>query len=175
MSAPLLMRRLAILIVPVTGALACETATNLDVAYAAPDAAPDASTADAADAGQAAADATPGEVTTVEGCPCDQAQGLGCCVTASNAFCTNDHDTCTAAKGEYLRCSRRDPTFESECCWAGTGTGATTRFAAACDGGPTACLADADCTGTGQPCMTATCAGFTFGQCAASAPACPSP
>lgn len=153
------------------GALACESATNLDVSYALPDAATDASP----EAGDADPDAGSGEITVVEGCPCDPTQGLGCCVTAANAFCTDDHDTCTAAKGEFLRCARRDHVFESECCWAGSGAGATTRFAATCDGGPTACLTNADCTGTGQPCMTTTCAGFTFGQCATTAPACPQP
>lgn len=165
--------RLAILAVPLLAALACESATNLDVAYSAADG---GSAVDAGDGGDAAPDG--GELPTiseVEGCPCDPASGLGCCVTGSGAFCTNNADECSSAKGEWLRCAHRDPTFESECCWSGSGAGATTRFASACDGGPAACLTDNDCAGTGQPCKTVTCAGFRFGQCAANPPSCPSP
>ena len=149
---------------------ACESATNLDVSYATADASSDASSnADGEPDGEAGVL----EPSVLEGCPCDPSSGLGCCVTTTGAFCTNDHDTCTGEKGEFLRCARRDPTFESECCWLGSGVGATTRFAAACDGGPTACLTDSDCIGTGQTCKTSTCAGFTFGQCGATAPPCP--
>lgn len=160
-----------LLAVPMLAALACESATNLDVAYAPPDAgSTDASAGDVD--GSAKNDAEP---AFVEGCPCDPTLGLGCCVTGSGAFCTNDLGECSSAKGEWLRCARRDPTFESECCWSGSGAGAVTRFASACKDGPSACLTDADCAGTGQPCKTVTCSGFTFGQCAANAPACPSP
>ena len=163
--------RWLLLLSPLALVLACESATNLDVSYATPDGGnADAAGSDAdPDAGEADS-ATP---VLLEGCPCDQSAGFGCCVTPTGAFCTNDHDTCTGEKGEFLRCSRRDPSFESECCWLGSGAGATTRFAAACDGGPTACLGDTDCIGTGQTCKTSTCAGFTFGQCASAAPACP--
>jgi hypothetical protein len=151
---------------------ACESATNLDVSYAA-DGGSDAGPDVAVDP-DAEADAGPVEPTVLEGCPCDQASGLGCCVTPTGAFCTNDHTTCTSAKGEWLRCARREPAFESECCWQGSGVGAMTRFAAVCDG-PTACLTDADCTGTGASCKTTTCSGFTFGQCGTTAPSCPGP
>ena len=166
-----IVRRIAALSVPLLAALACETATNLDVSYAAPDAASPAE----AGAGAGDADAAPLPPTVVEACPCDLAAGLGCCVTAAGAFCTNDLDECVSAKGEWLRCARREPAFESECCWSGSGIGAVTRFAAVCDDGRTACLTDADCAGTGQTCKTRACAGFTRGQCAATPPACPSP
>lgn len=164
-----------LLLTPFVLVLACESATNLDVSYAPPNAATaDAATAEAAtDPDGGGGEASTGDLTVLEGCPCDQAAGLGCCVTPTGAFCTNDHATCTADKGEFLRCARRDPTFESECCWNGSGAGATTRFAAACKDGPTACLTDADCAGTGQTCKTETCFGFKFGQCAPTAPACP--
>lgn len=156
-------------LVAALGAFACESATNLDVSYAAPDAATDAGASDA----DPDADAGSGELIAVEGCPCDRASGLGCCLTPTGAFCTNDFGTCNDAKGAWLRCAKRDFTFESECCWQGSGVGSQTRFAAACDGGPTACLTDLDCSGTGQACKTTTCAGFTVGQCGASPPACP--
>jgi hypothetical protein len=166
------------------GVLACETATNLDVSYAAPDAADAANAATDPDAGAGAdanadagvdADAGTGERVVLEGCPCDPAAGLGCCVTSTGAFCTDDLTTCSDARGAWLRCAKRDPVFESECCWMGSGAGSMTRFAAACDGGPTACLTDADCIGTGQKCQTNTCAGFEIGQCAATQPPCPNP
>jgi hypothetical protein len=171
------LRRIAVLVVPLAAALACESAANLDVSYAnvqsgdasaETGATPDAGDPDASESGA-------GELGIVEGCPCDQTAGLGCCVTPNGAFCTNDLGDCTSAKGEWLRCSKRDPAFESECCWSGSGTGAFTRFAATCDGGTTACLMDADCAGTNQACNTVTCAGFTFGQCAPNAPSCPTP
>jgi hypothetical protein len=151
--------------------LACESATNLEVSYV-DDAGSDAAPPDAAP--EAGPD-PPGKLLVLEGCPCDPASGHGCCVTATSAFCTNDYAICAGAKGEWLRCAKRDSTFESECCWAGTGAGATTRWAAACTDGTTACLTDVDCAGTGQSCKTATCAGFTFGQCAAAPPSCPVP
>lgn len=167
---PVSSTRWLVLASPLLVLLACESATNLDVSYAGPDGGGDAVAADAANP---APDG--GEPTLFEGCPCDQSAGLGCCVTSAGAFCTDDFGTCNGAKGEWLRCSKRDPVFESECCWEGSGTGAQTRFAAACDGGPTACLTDADCVGTGQACKTTTCSGFTFGQCAQAAPSCPTP
>ena len=104
-------------LVAALGAFACESATNLDVSYAAPDSA----TADAG-ASDAAPDADAGteELVPLEGCPCDQASGLGCCVTPTGAFCTNDFATCNDAKGAWLRCAKRDFTFESECCWEGS-------------------------------------------------------
>jgi hypothetical protein len=154
----------------------CETATNLDVSYAAPDAGDAATSSDADLAADADADAGTGDLVVVEGCPCDQAAGLGCCITSTGAFCTDDLTTCSDAKGSWLRCAKRDPVFESECCWTGTGgAGSMTRFASVCDGGPTACLTDADCAGTGQTCQTNTCSGFKFGQCGTTKPACPTP
>jgi len=160
--------RFVIVLVPLLAVLACETATNLDVSYAGADASTDASDVDGGPDGSVA-------TNEVEGCPCDTSAGLGCCVTAAGAYCTNNLEDCTGAKGTWLRCAHRDAVFESECCWNGSGVGAQTRFAVACDGGPAACLTNADCTGTNQPCSTVTCAGFTFGQCAATPPACPTP
>jgi hypothetical protein len=170
------MKRLLFLIAPVLSAFAvfaCESATNLDVSYAAPDSATGASDAGAGADADADPDGATGDLLVLEACPCDQAAGLGCCVTPAGAFCTNDLGTCNDAKGAWLRCAKRDYTFESECCWQGSGAGSQTRFASACDGGPTACLTDEDCSGTGQTCKTTTCAGFKFGQCATSPPACP--
>lgn len=169
------MKRLALILGPLVtafAAFACESATNLDVSYAGSDAGNDASTSDVdpdADAG-----ASTGELPALEGCPCDQASGLGCCVTKEGAFCTNDFATCNDAKGAWLRCAKRDSTFESECCWQGNGgAGSQTRFAASCDGGTTACLTDEDCSGTGQTCQWTTCSGFKVGQCGTTKPACP--
>ena len=164
-------RRCLLLLSPFALLVACESATNLDVSYAAPDAGADVATDADPDAGEAG---PIGQVTVLEGCPCDTASGLGCCVTPNGAFCTNDHTTCAAEKGEFLRCAKREAAFESECCWLGSGAGATTRFAAVCDDGPTACLANDDCIGATHPtCAKTTCAGFEFGQCAATPPACP--
>ena len=163
--------RVLFLLAPLALVVACESATNLDVSYATPDAGADAATGGDPDAGEAG---PTGEITVLDACPCDTAAGLGCCVTANGAFCTNDHTTCTGEKGEFLRCAHREAAFESECCWRGSGAGATTRFAAVCDDGPTACLTDADCAGATHPtCSRTKCAGFEFGQCAATPPACP--
>lgn len=158
-----------LLLSPLLALFACESATNLDVSYRA-----DAGGSDAFADADPDSEAGTGDLNVLEACPCDPALGLGCCVTSQGAFCTNDHGTCVDAKGEWLRCAKRDMVFESECCWQGSGVGAQTRWASACNDGPTACLTDSDCAGTGQSkCSTATCSGFTFGQCAAEAPKCP--
>ena len=156
-------------IAAVAGALvaviACQSATNLDVAYKNSDAgSTDRTEPDGGDAGDA------GGPVVLEGCPCDPSTGQGCCVTAKDAFCTDSPTICANEHGALLGCAHRDPLSESECCWHGSGAGALTALAAQCTGA-TACLADTDCA-PGVKCETNTCAGFTFGACG-SKPACP--
>jgi hypothetical protein len=148
------------------GALACDQVANLDVGYR--DAASDAKIVDAAslDAGEGG--------QPLEGCPCDETQGLGCCVPkVGTPYCTTDRSMCDGDKGLLLSCLRANASTESACCWHQGigGEGATTAYAALCDGGAPACVFDSDCTGT--TCATTTCAGVTLGACGAVAPACP--
>ena len=155
--------------------LACESATNLDVAYT------DASTVVV----EASADGGEGGVSsstqkTFPGCPCDESAGLGCCIQQDGpAFCTADTNYCTSQKGTHLKCGRPDPTTESVCCWSfptpKSAIGAVTALASACDAGPlaTACSTDTDCAGTGaKKCSTVPCGGITIGQCGESPPPC---
>jgi hypothetical protein len=158
---------------------ACESATNLDVTFGDAsaalqgDASVDGEAADAGDSG-----AIPVITPTLAGCPCDTTEGLGCCMPATgNPFCTPDTSVCAGAQGTQLRCVRPDPLSESTCCWHGTGAGAQTALASACDGGPTACSSDSDCAGTGQKCAMASCFKGTIaiGACGTVAPTCPQP
>jgi hypothetical protein len=155
------------------GLVACESATNLDVRYG------DAASAiegslDDADAGGEAGAAT----GVLFGCPCDERAGEGCCMpSAGKPFCTSDQTVCTEAKGTHLRCVGPEVTTESVCCWRGSGAGAQTALAAACDGGPAACTTNTDCAGTGQTCALARCFGgaITIGACGKTPPTCPQP
>jgi hypothetical protein len=153
---PLVQRAIVILSVAL---LACESAANLDVVYSAGTAS-DAGT----DAGIAEA-----SVEEVEGCPCDERQGLGCCVAKSGVpYCTGNQEQCALEKGLLLKCFRGDWTSESECCWYQGGT----RLTVACDGGPPACLTKADCK-NGAECATIDCNGIVVGACGATKPTCP--
>jgi hypothetical protein len=160
------------------GALAaCRSAVNLDVTYR--DASP---TADASDDGGEAG-IPPG--TQLEGCPCDEAAGFGCCVTSVGpSFCTTDLGQCEAEQGVFMKCFRPDPNTESECCWHGDVVGSSksqTAYAAYCDGGPPACATDNDCRNfaqTQRTCLVKLCgtAGPQIGVCGAEGgapPACP--
>jgi hypothetical protein len=137
--------------------VACESAANLDLVYA--------DAAGASDAGTA--DVTPGD--ELEGCPCDESQGLGCCLVMNGVpYCTLDQTACASEKGLLLKCFHGDPRSESVCCWNASGT----RLAAGCDGGAPACVTAADCpSGTG--CATSVCNGIVIGACSATKPACP--
>jgi hypothetical protein len=159
--------------------VACEAATNLDVTYG------DASTAletgaaadgESADGGEAGAVAVPNGIS---GCPCDPTAGLGCCMPGSGKpFCTEDTSVCAIRMGTHIRCVRPDPSSESVCCWHGSGAGAVTALAAACDGGPTACSTDSDCAGSGATkCAMAECFGgsIVIGACGTVPPTCPQP
>lgn len=156
---------------------ACESATNLDVVYGDASTAPDARNG-ALDggAGDAAAPITP---ALLPGCPCEESAGLGCCMPgAGTPFCTGDTSACAAAKGTYLRCTRPDPGTESVCCWHGSGAGAVTALASACDGGAVACESATDCAGSGETsCALATCFGgaIVIGACGSTPPTCPQP
>lgn len=169
---------LGVLVFLPLGAAACESATNLDVAYRDPP--------PAVDGGDAASSATappfipqetppPAETATgneSEACPCDESQGLACCVSAKGATCTTDEGACRADEGAFYRCFRPDARTESACCWRGTGAGATTAYAADCTGEPSACAGDEDCA-PGTACQVRTCRGVTVGACGREPPACP--
>ncbi len=169
-------------LVGLVGALAaCESAANLDVTFGDAsaalqgDASPGGGDVGAADAGDADAVVV---TATLVGCPCDTREGLGCCMPATGKpFCTPDTTVCASAQGTQLRCIRPDPSSESTCCWHGTGAGAETALASACDGGPTACSSDSDCAGTGQKCAMASCFKGTIaiGACGTVASTCPQP
>ena len=143
------------------GLVACESATNLDVTYGDSSAALEGSAGDAA-----AGPLKPGAV--LPGCPCDESQGLGCCMPAGDkAFCTTDVEVCNAAHGTFLKCQGPDPSTESVCCWRPDAKeGSLTALASACDGGVEACRGNGDCP-AGKPCMMVTCAkgAITIGAC----------
>lgn len=142
----------------------CESVTNLDVRY-------EALTSDGGEGG--AEGGGPSRVE-LEGCPCDERAGLGCCIPSTGVpFCTSSDSLCTVeAKGVFAKCLYPDPFSESVCCWHGSGAGAVAALASACDGGPAACTRKSDCPGNVE-CKTRDCAGVIIGQCAADAPACP--
>ena len=145
------------------GALAaCESAINLDVAYR------DASvTSDATDEGGEAG-TTPSGVE-LEACPCDEAQGFGCCVTNNGpSFCTLNSDQCANEKGVFMKCFRPSATAESACCWhTRPNEPPVAAYAGYCDAGPAACVDDNDCRGaqSGSKCLTRLCGGQTIGNC----------
>lgn len=143
----------------------CESVTNLDVRY-------DESLT--ADGGEGGVEGGGPSRVELEGCPCDEHAGLGCCIPATGIpFCTSSDSLCTVeARGVFARCLYPDPNSESLCCWHGTGTGAVAALAAACDGGPEACTRKSDCPGTVE-CKTRDCTGVIIGQCGTEAPACP--
>lgn len=147
------------------GLAGCESVTNLDVRYEAPA---------AVDSGEGGPEGSAPPRVELEGCPCDERAGLGCCIPATGIpFCTSTDSVCTVdAKGVFARCLYPDPTTESLCCWKGSGTGAVAALAGACDGGPPACTRNSDCAG-GVECKTRECAGVIIGQCAPAPPACP--
>ncbi len=165
----------------------CESATNLDVTYEDASAALDAGSGPTPDGmapgnggdGSAGSDGSTSILPVLTGCPCDPTQGVGCCLpTAARPFCTPTTETCTDAKGTFLKCVGPDPTSESVCCWHGTGPGAVTALAATCKDGPVACTTDTDCAGSGATkCSLASCFGGTIvvGACGSVAPTCPQP
>jgi len=156
----------------IIGALAaCESAVNLDVDYR------DAQTSNPNDASAEASG--PGEGVALEGCPCDESQGFGCCVTTNGpSFCTTELAQCTQERGVFMRCFRANPLNESECCWHGDGPGAVAAYAGACDGGPPACVLDTDCRSqpTARTCLVRPCGGLQIGFCGqegGAPPSCP--
>lgn len=157
------------------GLVACESATNLDVRYGDAATAIEGSVEDA-DGGGETGDRG---MVVLSGCPCDETMGEGCCMpSAGKPFCTTDQTVCADAKGIHLRCVRPEVATESMCCWRGSGATAQTGLAAACDGGPAACLANTDCAGTGETtCALARCFGgaITIGACGPTPPTCPQP
>jgi hypothetical protein len=156
--------------------LACESAINLDVTYT------DASASEGSVESEGGEGGTPLTAPkTFTACPCDETQGLGCCIPKDGntpPFCTTDTAYCTSLQGEHLKCGRPDPLTESVCCWTfptpKSAVGAVTALASACDAGPsaTACSADSDCAGTGKKCNTVSCGPVTIGQCADTPPPC---
>lgn len=147
------------------GLAACESVTNLDVRY---------EDANAADGGEGGTEGSAPSRVELEGCPCDEKAGLGCCIPATGIpFCTPTDSVCTVdAKGVFARCLYPEPSSESLCCWKGSGTGAVAALASTCDAGPPACTRNSDCAG-GVECRTRDCAGVIIGQCAPEPPACP--
>jgi hypothetical protein len=140
------------------------------------DAGADAGLIDGAIAPDAADDAAPSvdppRGNDLEGCPCDQSQGLACCISKEGpSFCTTDQDGCKAEQGAFLRCFGPDLTTESVCCWHGSGAGASTALAAVCDDGPQACTTSAHCAG-GVECQLTECRGIKVGACGQT-PVCP--
>lgn len=152
----------------------CESAVNLDVKYTGSDAS-DASAEDpdGADAQPSTSNVSKGE--ELEGCPCDQSQGLACCVSrVGPPFCTTDQDRCAREQGAFYRCFGPDPNTESVCCWTGSGEGALTAYAAECRDRLTVCTTDRACPGAATgACRTRTCKGVLIGACGADPPACP--
>lgn len=165
---------------------ACESATNLDVSYV--DAGPAITSEASASAAEAGVinEGGPSLQTSevLPGCPCDESQGLGCCIPAvGQPFCTGDSAFCAEAKGIHVKCSHPDPLTESVCCWRSStsdagASGMVAALSGSCAGASSACTADTDCAGTGQTkCSLATCAGgtITIGTCGPTPPACPQP
>lgn len=158
---------------------ACEGATNLDVVYANAGATPDSSMPEGG-AGEAGGGES-GPPAVLSACPCDEREGLGCCIPAVGApFCTADTTVCAEAKGIHVKCSHPDPLTESACCWRPAAAGGpltVAALAATCGGDSSACTVDTDCAGTGQTkCSLSTCAGaVTIGACGPTPPACPQP
>lgn len=155
------------------GVVACQSAVSLDVTYTdagAPDAKADGPPMD----GMVETPPSSEKGTELEGCPCDETQGLACCVSkVGPPFCTTDLDRCNAEKGAFYRCFGPDRNTESVCCWHGSGEGALTALAAVCSGGPEACLTNTDCTG-GKACKTRDCPqNVKIGACGEDPPACP--
>src|SRR5205085_592715 len=135
-------------------------AANLDVTYK-------GGTAPIADAG------ADGTIETVEGCPCEATEGLGCCVAGGGTpYCTTDDRQCAAERGMLLRCVRSESVSESVCCLQGTGSGAKASLAAYCDGGIVMCLFATDCP-PGEGCATTVCNGIQIGACGSAKPPCP--
>jgi hypothetical protein len=146
--------------------VACQDAVNLSVKYN--ELIPDGGT------GTGAVDASlelpPGN--ELQACPCDQTQGLACCVSSVGpAFCTTDKDRCDGENGAFYRCFGPDPNTDSLCCWHGSGARATTAYAATCDAGPRACIRSTDCA-PGVDCLLTDCAGTRIGACG-TLPTCP--
>jgi len=151
--------------------IACEDVTGLDLAY---HVRPNAS--DAGEAGTPEGGA--GTPVTHLPCPCDQTEGLGCCLSNGASYCAQSDGTCGAnGPAVFVGCERSDPTTESLCCWtsegAGAGATALTGYAADCGARAMACVDDSDCAG--EKCNHLACDGVTLGVCGAGAmPACPS-
>src|SRR5262249_1927574 len=141
---------------------------NLDVKYM------DLKAADGGDGGDAdPAPVTPAGNNELEACPCDQSQGLACCVSSKGpAFCTTDQGRCDSEQGAFYRRFGPDRSRDRFCCWTGAGAGAMTAYAAECKERPTACLKDTHCLG-GATCHVRKCAGVEIGACGQDAPACP--
>jgi hypothetical protein len=157
------------------GAAACQSAVNLDVSYTQPadggaGSSPDGAAIDAGLGGASSPATTPTVGNELEACPCDQTQGLSCCVSSAGpAFCTTDRSRCDGENGGFYGCF--GPTTDSLCCWHGSGAHSITAYAGKCDDGPEACTSSADCSG-GKDCLLTECAHVRVGACG-QVPTCP--
>jgi hypothetical protein len=161
---------LGLLAAGAAGIVACASAVNLDVQYAdvaSGDAGPDAEP----DSGPVMT--PPSGASELEACPCDQSQGLSCCVSAVGpAFCTTDRARCESEQGAFYGCFGPDLTTESVCCWHGTGALALTAFAAVCTAPSVAACTSSVACGAGVECTVVDCGGVRIGGCG-QAPTCP--
>lgn len=104
-------------------------------------------------------------------CGCDA--GAACCVRSASSTCVaRDPGACTDPGSFHLGCVRPDHDGR-ECCWNEDGGLHATAFGTSCRPARAACLIDGDCLPYGGTCFTRTCAGTTFGICAASDAAVP--
>lgn len=99
-------------------------------------------------------------------CGCDAS--AACCVRSTSSACVDREPGACADPGSFhLGCVRPDPDGR-ECCWNEDGGLHATAFGSSCEPTRAACLDDDDCQPYGGKCFTRTCAGTTFGICAAS-------
>lgn len=112
-------------------------------------------------------DATAGPLA----CSCDAS--AVCCVSTTGSSCIDRAPgACEQPGAVSLGCVRGDEDGRS-CCWNADGGLHATTMGPGCAEGRTACLAAADCDGTGDTCVTRTCAGTSFGICVAPGAALP--
>lgn len=164
---------------------ACANVADLEVTYV-PDAGADGGPTTPADGGSADASAPPAappvrraagtiDSTTLgqpgAPCPCEEAQGLACCSSASGASCTSDEGACAAQRGAYLRCFGPDEEG-SFCCLHRYATYSVAALAATCSAGSAiVCTLDSDCPG--GKCTLGSCpGGVSVGTCDGT-PVCP--
>jgi hypothetical protein len=169
---------------------ACATIAEVDVAYS-PATAGDGGPPGFADGSRIVRDSTvetsrpvvvplpPGPGTPCNGnlgadAECDDTAGMGCCLTGGASLCLFqwERETKCSAPSVFVAC--RQSTDDAPCCWRKDKVGnPVAMFAADCDGGLTACVAEAGCS-NGQTCVTRTCPGdpLEIGACG-QAPKCP--